>query len=143
MEKPIRHDGIIETIERGHVQVRIMQTSACAGCKVASRCATAEAREKLIDVAVATGQESRWHVGQQVVVTTQSSMAGKALMLGFGLPLVLMLLVMVAATAAGCSEGAAALMMLGSLVPYYMIVGLLRNRIARVISFQLEEQETN
>lgn len=143
MEKPVRHDGIIEAIERGHVRVRIMQAAACAGCKVASRCSTAEAREKLIDVAVAPGSEVHWHVGQQVVVSTAGSMAGKALLLGFGLPLVLMLAVLAVATAAGCSEGTAALAMLGSLIPYYIIIGLLRNRIATQISFQLEETETN
>lgn len=136
MEKPIHHDGVIEAVEGRRVQVRIVQTSACAGCKVASHCSTAEAREKLIDIDVPDA--SRWQVGQQVVVTTESSMAGKALILGFGLPLVLMLVVLTVAMAAGCSEGLTALLMMGSLVPYYLLVWLLRDRIARQISFRLE-----
>ena len=65
-------------------------------------------------------------------------MAGRALMLGFGLPLVLMLVVLIVAMAAGCSEGITALFMLGSLVPYYLLVWLLRDRIARQILFRLE-----
>ncbi len=136
MENAIRHDGIIETVEQGHVWVRIIQTSACTGCKVASHCTTAEAREKLIDVAAE--DTSRWHVGQAVVVTTQRSMAGKALILGFGLPLVLMIMVMVVAMVVGCSEGLMALLMLGVLVPYYLAVWLLRQRIACKISFKIE-----
>ena len=136
MENPIRHDGIIETVEQGHVTVRIVQTSACAGCKVASHCSVSEAREKLIDVP--TEGTARWHVGQQVVVSTEGSMAGKALLLGFGLPLVLMLVVLTVAMAAGCNEGLTAIMMLCVLLPYYLIIWLLRRRISRVISFQIE-----
>ena len=136
MENPIRHDGIIESIEAGHVQVRILQTSACAGCKVAAHCTTAEAREKLIDVGVT--DSSHWQVGQQVVVTTESTMAGRALLIGFGLPLLLMLLTLVVAMAARCSEGLSALLMIGVLVPYYAVVWLCRHRLARTISFQIE-----
>ena len=136
MENQIRHDGVIESVNGSHVQVRIVQTSACAGCKVAAHCHTAEAKEKLIDVSDATG---RWQVGQPVVVTASSSMAGKALLIGFGLPLILMLVVLTVLIAAGCSEGMTALLMLGALIPYYIIVWMLRNRIARTISFRLEE----
>lgn len=136
MENQIRHDGVIESVNGSHVQVRIVQTSACAGCKVAAHCHTAEAKEKLIDVADGTG---RWQVGQPVVVTASSSMAGKALLIGFGLPLLLMLVVLTVLIAAGCSEGMTALLMLGALIPYYIIVWMLRNRIARTISFRLEE----
>ena len=125
------------------MQVRIMQAAACAGCKVASRCATADAREKLIDVMVVPGNEDHWHIGQQVVVVTESAMAGKALLLGFGIPLALMLVVLAVMMAAGCSEGIIALMMLGSLIPYYILLRLLRNHIDEQISFKLEEQKTN
>lgn len=137
MENSIRHEGIVEAAREGHVQVRIVQTSACAGCKVASHCSAAEAREKLIDVCVTDA--TRWQVGQQVVVSTERGMAGRALLLGFGLPLMLMLAVLVVTIAAGCSEGVTALLMLGSLVPYYIIVWLCRHIISKKISFRIEE----
>ena len=65
-------------------------------------------------------------------------MAAKALLIGFGVPLVLMLVVLVVLKAVGCSEGTTALLMLGSLIPYYIIVWLMRSRIERKISFHLE-----
>ena len=138
MENQIRHDGIVESVENGHVRVRIVQTSACAGCKVAAHCHASEAKEKVVDVHVG-GNASQWHEGQQVVVTTQSSMAGKALLIGFGFPLLLMLAVLIVLNTAGCSEGMTALLMLGVLVPYYITVWLLRQHIAREISFRIEE----
>ena len=137
MENIIRHEGIIKSVSQGHVQVRILQASACASCKVASRCHTAEAKEKVVDV-YTTVDEGRWHVGQQVVVSTQGSMAGKALLLGFGLPLVLMLALLVTGLAGRWSEGLIALLMLASLVPYYALLWLFRKRIAAEIAFQIE-----
>lgn len=137
MEKAIRHEGVIEQLQGSHVVVRILQASACASCKVASRCATSDSRAKLVDVFAA--DPSHWHVGQQVVVSTQSSMAGRVLFLGFGLPLLLMLAVLAVALAAGCDEGLMALLMLGSLIPYYAVLWLYRDSIAHRISFRIEE----
>lgn len=138
MENQIRHEGIIENINGSHVQVRIVQTPACAGCKVASHCHTAEAKEKLIDV-TDVEDSSRWNVGQSVVVSTKVGMAGKALLLGFGIPLVLMLVVFAAALVSGCNEGYAAVMMLFSLIPYYLVLWLFRGRISRAVMFTIEE----
>lgn len=137
MKNPIRHDGIVEATRPGHVLVRIVQASACAACRVAAHCATAEAAEKVVDVAVADA--SRWQAGQQVVVATEGTMAGRALLIAFGLPLALMLVVLGVAVAAGCGEGATALLMVGVLVPYYIFVWLCRHRIARTIAFRIED----
>lgn len=134
----IRHEGIVESVEDGLVRVRILQASACAACKVASRCHTAEAKEKIIDVAVDGSEAFRWQKGQTVTVGTSSAMAGRALLLGFGIPLLLMLIVLVVTLAAGGSEGMAALLMMASLIPYYIGLWLCRNLIARSISFHIE-----
>ena len=37
------------------------------------------------------------------------------------------------------NEGAAALSALGSLIPYYFLLWILRDRISRQVSFELEE----
>lgn len=137
MENTVRHAGVIESIDGSHLRVRILQESACTGCKVASHCTTSQAKEKVVDV-TADGDYARWQVGDEVVVTTQASMAGKALFIGFGFPLVLMLVVLAVASVAGCCEGAAAVYTLGSLLPYYLLVWLFREKIARQISFRIE-----
>ena len=128
----------MESVKEGLVRVRILQASACAACKVASRCHTAESKEKIIDVTVEGHEAFNWKKGQAVTVCTSGTMAGRALLLGFGVPLLIMLIVLVATLAAGCSEGMAALLMIASLIPYYIGLWLFRNRIARTISFQIE-----
>lgn len=136
MKNQIRHDGIVESVDERQVRVRIVQASSCAGCSVAAHCHAAEAKEKLVDV---TADGRQWQVGQNVVVTTDRAVASKALLICFGLPLILMLVMLVVLKAVGSSEGTTALVMLGSLIPYYIIVWLMRGRIERKISFRLEE----
>ena len=138
MDNEIRHEGIVEAVSDGLVRVRILQVSACNGCKVASHCRTAEAKEKIVDVDV-SGSSRQWEVDQRVVLSTQNAMAGRAMLIGFGLPLALMLVVLVVSKLAGCSEGLSALLMLLSLVPYYIIVWMCRDSIARQITFRIED----
>ena len=50
MADTIKHQGIVENINGTHLQVRIVQTSACAACSIKGHCTSADAKEKLIDV---------------------------------------------------------------------------------------------
>ena len=49
MTNIIKHQGTVEHIEGTHVQVRIIQTSACSSCSAKSLCHSSESKEKLID----------------------------------------------------------------------------------------------
>ena len=53
MENRIRHEGIIEAVDGATARVRILQVSACAGCKIASHCHTSDSKEKIVDVDIA------------------------------------------------------------------------------------------
>ena len=56
MNTKISHSGVIEEIQGDGVKVRIVQTSACAACKVAGYCNAADKKEKIIDVRCADAQ---------------------------------------------------------------------------------------
>ncbi len=60
-------------------------------------------------------------------------------MLGFGLPLLLMLVVLIAMQLLKAAEGATAIAMLASLIPYYLIIWMMRSRLARQLTFWIEE----
>lgn len=137
MENAIRHDGVVERIEEGHIVVRILQTSACAGCKVAAHCNASETKVKMVDVYEKA--PANLNVGDSVVVSTSGATAGKALLLGFGLPLLLLLMVLAVMLGMGFGEGTAALSALAVLIPYYIIIWFCRNRIARSVSFHIED----
>lgn len=137
MSDKISHLGVIDSVSDGCVKVRILQTSACASCKVAGHCNASEAKEKMVDVFCADALD--YSSGQSVVVSASRDVANKALLLGFGVPFLLLVGVLVVALQLTGSEGMAALMAVGALVPYYFVLWLLRDNIGRGVSFQLEK----
>ena len=137
MSQKISHTGVIERIENDSMKVRIVQTSACAACKVASHCNAAESKVKIVDVFGC--DTTNYSTGQEVTVWASKDVADKALLLGFGVPFLLLVCVLMIALRFSDNEGLAALLALGSLVPYYFALWLLRDRIQRGISFHIEE----
>lgn len=135
MSNKIRHVGIIDSIREKSVQVRILQSSACSGCKVASHCNAAETKEKLIEVAV--DEPSCCQVGEKVVIVADASVGFIASLYGYLLPLLLMVLTLVIVLGATHSEGVAAFSALGILVPYYTILYLTRNRLGNQLTFEI------
>lgn len=140
MQAKISHSGIVETVSEGCVSVRILQTSACAACKVSGYCHAAEAKEKIVDVFDC--DLAKYSTGQEVIVTASTAVARKALLLGFVMPFLLVLAVLVVVLLLTNNEGVAALAALGSLLPYYFLIWLRRDNIRRDISFQIEEKNT-
>lgn len=140
MSQKISHAGVIESIEGDSIKVRIVQTSACAACKVAGHCNAAESKVKIVDVVGADA--TRYQLGQEVVVWASKDVANKALVLGFGLPFLLMIAVLVIVLHVTDNEGVAALSALGSLLLYYGLLWLRRDSIQRGISFRIEEKNT-
>ena len=136
MSNKIKHSGVVENILGDSVQVRIVQTSACAACKVAGYCNAFESKEKLVDVYHADTRNLR--VGDVVTVTASTQVAAQALLLGFGLPFVVLVAVLIAVLLITGNEGAAALSGLAALVPYYAVLFLFRNRIRDKLSFSIE-----
>ena len=125
----------------GHVRVRITQTSACASCKVAAHCNASGQKVKTVDVFHCLQPDLK--AGDSVTVFTSPSAAGRALTLGFGVPLLLLLAVLAAMLAAGTDEGASALTALAMLAIYYFIVWLCRDRVAKGIRFYIGKKSGN
>lgn len=137
MSNRISHSGIIKSIGEGCIKVQIVQTSACAACKVSSHCNAAESKVKIVDVFGA--DVAGYQEGQQVVVWASKDVANRALLLGFGVPFLLLVCVLMIALKLTSNEGIAALVALGSLIPYYLALWMMRDRIQRQISFHLED----
>ncbi len=136
MSDRISHSGIIERIEGDTVCVRIVQTAACAACKVAGQCHASEAKEKLVDVYHVDTRALA--VGDRVTVAASSQVARQALLLGFGIPFLILVGFLIAVLRATGNEAIAALSGLAALVPYYFVLYLLRDRLRSRLSFFLE-----
>jgi sigma-E factor negative regulatory protein RseC len=136
MEDRITHSGVIEKIGERCITVRIDQTAACAGCKVSGHCNASEHKEKLIEIYGHDGTQR--HVGEQVMVSADVSTGYRAVGWGFGIPLVLIIAVLFTVHLLTGNDGLAALAGLAALIPYYIILYLLRHKIRERLTFQID-----
>ena len=137
MSTKISHSGIVESISEGCVQVRILQTSACAACKVAGHCHASESKEKIVDV-LNVRDASRLKVGDSVIVSASRDVANRALLLGFGVPFLILVSVLFIMLKVVSDEGLAATTAILALMPYYGVLYLMRDRIQQKIAFSIE-----
>lgn len=136
MSNKIKHNGVVDGVEEGCVRVRILQSSACSACKVAAHCNASETKEKIIEVQVA--DVDRYQRGDSVIVVADTAVGFRASLYGYLLPLILMVVSLVAVLKITQSEGYAAMSALGILIPYYIGLYLLRNKLRNKLSFSLE-----
>jgi len=135
MAQDIRHEGVVDSIDGQTVIVRITQSSACGGCQVRNICRAAESKDKLVDIH--TADAGQFEPGQAVTVAGAESLGMKAVAFAFGLPLLLLIAALVTAIAVTGSEKVAAIAALGILVPYYLVLFLLRDRIKKDFQFRI------
>ncbi len=136
MSTKISHSGVIESIEGDCVHVRIVQTSACAACKVAGYCNAAESKEKIVDVRC--DAPAVYRIGQQVTVSTSGQVAVRALLWGFGVPFIILVAVLFITLQLTGSEGTAALSAMLALVPYYGLLWVFRDKMREQLAFSIE-----
>lgn len=136
MRDTIKHSGTVEAVADGVVRVRILQASACGQCAMHGSCPSSEAKVKTVEVRGSALPSVK--VGQTVTVTASARTATLALVVAFGVPLVLLVGVLFAALALTGDELRAALAAFAALIPYYIMVWLLRGRIGQGVAFGIE-----
>lgn len=137
MVNSIKHLGIVENINGSRLKVKIVQSSACSSCSVKAHCSASETKEKIIDVYNKNNVPCQ--IGEQVMIVGTTSMGMKAVLLAFVLPFVVLLLsLIVSLKLTGGDEAFSALVSLGTLVPYYLIIYICRKKISRSFMFTLE-----
>lgn len=135
MANTIKHQGIVENINGSCLQVRIVQTSACAACSIKGHCTSADTKEKLIDVTDA--DPASYQVGDRVWVMGELSMGMRAVLYAFVFPFLLLVAGLFLFMALWGDELGASLCALVLLIPYYYIIWLNRARMKRKFSFSI------
>ncbi len=135
MANTIKHQGIVENINGSHLQVRIIQTSACASCSIKGHCSSADTKEKLIDVT--DDNVSSYQPGDRVWVIGELSMGVMAVLLAFILPFLVLIFSLFIFMAIWNDELGSALCSLALLIPYYYILWLNKSRLGKKFSFSI------
>lgn len=138
----IKHRGIVENIKGSHIQVRIVQTSACSACSVKGHCNASESKEKLIDVF--DMKASSYQIGEEVMLYGTTSMGMQAVFMAFGVPFLVMLVTLfLFMHLTDGDELKSALVALLALVPYYLIIYMCRNKLSKKFSFTMKPIKNN
>ena len=134
----IKHRGIVEKVEGAHVVVRIVQTSACAACSAKGLCNASESKEKQIDVFEAGAS---YRIGEEVVLCGSTSMGMRAVFLAFGIPMLLLLFALFVSMQVTDGDAlASSLVALFAVVPYYLVIYFMKDKLNSTFSFTIEKQ---
>lgn len=132
--KSIEHKGRIESIDANKISVNFLALSGCASCHAKGVCSAADMQEKSVEVFDFTNQ---YTIGEEVNVILKQSLGFRALLLGYVLPFILVLLILIILTAISDNEAVAGLSALSVLVPYYLILFLLKDKIRKKFTFAI------
>ena len=130
----IQHDGTVTKVDGNSVLVSITSNSACSGCHAEGLCGISGKEEKIIDI------RGRYNVspGDSVTVMMEQSTGYRAVVLGYLIPLVIVITGLIVCDLLSFNELTAGLVSISLLVPWYLILYLFRNKINRSFTFTLK-----
>jgi len=134
MSERITHEGIVDHIDGDAVYVRILSKSACAECHSKGMCGVSEMTEKLIEV---KQNISDFAQGQAVNVILDRSLGNKAVLLGYFIPF-LILVITLLISSLYLSELWAGLLAIAVLIPYYLLLFFFKDKLSKTFYFRIE-----
>ena len=136
MEKQVEHEGTVASVCGNTMIVRIVASSACGGCAAKNYCVPLENKDR--DILV-EGFSGDFVSGDRVKVIMQQSLGIRALLIGYIVPFVVvltMLLIVYQITGNELVSGLSALLIL---IPYYWTLKLLNRKISKPFGFTVQK----
>ncbi len=134
LKETIQHDGIVQKTDGKSVIVKITSKSACSGCHAEASCTLTGNEEKLVTV---SGNYTV-KAGDAVTVLMCKSMGYAAVLLGYLLPLVVILIILIILTSFSVPELTAGLLSIAVLIPYFTLLYLFRSKIDKKFTFTIK-----
>ena len=135
-QETVSHEGIVTKITDEELEIKILAQSACAACHAKSACGMGEQAEKILTVP--RPHDKEFTLNQRVNVKMAIGQGNKAAILAYLIPIVLLLAVLFACIGLGLDEGPSALISIVALVPYYIVLYLLRDKLKKKFSYTIE-----
>jgi sigma-E factor negative regulatory protein RseC len=130
----INHDGIVQRNEGNAVIVSISSASACSGCHAEGSCTMSGKEEKIIEI------YGKYNVkpGDLVTILMKQSMGYSAIFLGYVLPFILVITVLIVMVSLKVPELLSGLTSIAILLPYYIALYTFRKRLNAKFTFTLK-----
>ena len=117
---------------------RIISSSACSACHAKGMCGVAD--EKVKEIQVPTDPYATWKEGDQVRVMLRQTMGLKAVWISYVVPLLILMILILTLSAVGLHEVYTGLISICAVAVYYLVIYLLRDRLAKDFVFYLKEK---
>lgn len=135
-ENTIEHSGIVKSVGSNHTIVDIITHPACSGCIASGICDLSDSKNKEIK----TVSNPQIKAGDHVMVIMEQSLGFRALFLGYLLPFIVLMIILIVLTALSVSELLSGIFALLSLIPYYAFIYLRKEKIGRSFSFTIKKE---
>lgn len=132
----IEHKAIIEEISGNTVSLTFTAHSACSACHAKSACSLGNSEVKKINLPLPSFEVN---TGETVEVLLSQNAGFRAVFLGYVLPFIVVLLSLLTFNTLGFDELRSGLFSLLLIVPYFLILFLLRKRINKSFSFRIRK----
>lgn len=136
MENRIFHEGIVTKIDNENIEVKILSKSSCVSCSIKSACNISEMQEKIITIPAP--KDKNLSIGDNVKISMGIGQANKAVVFAYIIPLIILVSMIFILNALKLEEGINALISIGSLIPYYLILYLFRDKIKRKFEYEID-----
>lgn len=134
----VSHTGRIIEMTPELTTVQIISSSACSACHAKGVCGVSE--EQVKEISVPTDPYATWEVGDEVRVMLKQSMGLKAVWISYVIPLLILMILILTLSAVNMHEVYVGLISVGAVALYYLVIYLLRDRIAKDFVFYLKEK---
>ncbi|HOY40050.1 MAG TPA: SoxR reducing system RseC family protein [Bacteroidales bacterium] len=131
----IEHSGVVHEISEGTIKVKILVSSACSSCRANTMCGSSSG-EKIIEI---NQFDEPYSIGEEVMLRMHESLGFKAIVWGYLLPFVLVMICLIGLLLITGNEALSGIISLIVLVPYYLVIFLLRDRFKRVFRFEISK----
>lgn len=132
--KSIEHRGRIDSIDGNRINISFLAMSGCASCHAKGVCTASDMQEKSVEV---FDYSNQYKIGEEVNVILKQSLGFRALFLGYVLPFLLVLTILIILTVITNNEAVAGICALSVLVPYYLILFLIKDKIKKQFTFSI------
>ena len=136
LKNEICHNGRVTNIDDTTIYVVIVAKSACSSCHSKTMCSMTEMEEKIIEIK--RNDTHNFQIGDKVEVKMNQSMGTKAVLLGYFIPFILMMITLIASYNITGNEAITGLLTIVVLVIYYFLLFIFKKQISKNFSFQIQ-----
>lgn len=133
IENFVKHEGIISKIRNNVITVSLKGNISCEGCNIKSACGISDSNSKEVEV---YSLDKRLKLHEDVNVILKKDLGLKAIFWAYVLPFLLMITILIFASTL-VTELFAGILAISLLIPYYLILYILRDQFKKIFKISI------